>query len=77
MSPLHGVGDLLRSAFQMVPLGFVRMVFIAIPLLLMAWVLRLPSTQTTPPGREGRWDEDLRVWAWVALAAQVLIYCLF
>lgn len=75
MNPLHTAGDLIRELFLTIPLGAVRVVFVAIPLLLMVWVLRLPSTAAIPPGREHRWDEDLRLWAWVALAAQVLIYC--
>ncbi len=75
MSPLIFIGDGLRSLFLAIPLWAVRVVFVAIPLLLMVWVLRLPTSQTVPPGREHRWDEDLRVWAWIALALQVLIYC--
>lgn len=75
MSPLHMVGDGLRSLFGAIPLGAVRVVFVAIPLLLMVWVLRLPSSATVPPGREHRWEEDLHIWAWFALAAQVLVYC--
>ncbi len=75
MSPLHATGDVLRTLFLMVPMGAVRVVFVAIPLLLMVWVLRLPSSETVPPSKEHRWDEDLRVWAWIALATQVLVYC--
>ncbi|MDX1970423.1 MAG: hypothetical protein SFV23_24855 [Planctomycetaceae bacterium] len=75
MNPLHDIGDALRGLFLAIPLSAVRVVFVAIPLVLMVWVLRLPSSQTTPTGREHRWDEDLRGWAWIALALQVLIYC--
>lgn len=77
MSPLHFVGEALRTALSQVPLGLVRAVFVAIPLLLMVWVLRLPSSQTTPPDGRGRWDSDLKLWAWLALGLQVLVYCLF
>lgn len=75
MNPLIHAGNLLREFFLAIPLGAVRVLFVSIPLLLMVWVLRLPSAETVPPGREHRWDEDLRFWAWIALAAQVLIYC--
>jgi hypothetical protein len=40
-------------------------------------VLRLPTTATTPEGRVGRWDENLKLWAWLALAVQVIVYCVF
>jgi hypothetical protein len=77
MSPLHVVGTMLRDALATIPLGAVRVVFVAIPLLLMVWVLRLPAAQTTPgDGRTG-WEVDLRVWAWLALGLQVVVYCLF
>jgi hypothetical protein len=29
-----------------------------------------------PTGRPTRWDEDLRIWAGLALALQILIYAL-
>jgi hypothetical protein len=60
-----------------VPLTAVRSVFVALPLLLMIWVLRRPNEETTPAGRVGRWEENLKLWAWAALAAQVVIYCMF
>ncbi len=75
MSPLHALGDLLRNLFLAVPLSVVRALFIAIPLLLMVWIIRLPASVTAAPGREHHWNEDLRTWAWLALAIQVLIYC--
>ena len=75
MNPLHAAGDALRHVFLGIPMGFVRVLFIAIPLLLMLWVLRLPTSVTSAPGGEQRWDADLRIWAWAALAIQVVIYC--
>ncbi|MDZ4689137.1 MAG: hypothetical protein SH850_29020 [Planctomycetaceae bacterium] len=77
MSLLHGIGNLLRELMGQIPLGAVRVMFVAIPLVLMVWVLRLPASQTTPPDSRPRWNTDLRLWAWVALGAQVLIYCVF
>jgi hypothetical protein len=77
MNPLHEIGEALRWAFGQIPLGVVRAAFIALPLALMIWVLRLPNAETTPPDRTSRWDENLKLWAWLALAAQVVIYCVF
>jgi len=77
MTALHWVGDVLRNACAQVPLIAVRSVFVALPLVLMIWILRLPNEQTTPAGRVARWDENLKLWAWLALATQVIIYCMF
>lgn len=77
MSPLHILGGLLRDALLQIPMPAVRAIFIAVPLVLMVWVLRLPAAQTTPPDGRAGWDTDLRIWAWLALAGQVLVYCLF
>jgi hypothetical protein len=77
MSIIHEIGDALRAAFGTIPLALVRAAFVAVPLLLMIWVLRLPSNETTPPGRASRLDENLKVWAWLALAMQVVVYCIF
>lgn len=77
MSPLHSVGESLRELLGQIPLSAVRVVFVAIPLALMIWVLRLPTAQTTPADGRQSWDVDLRVWAWLALGVQVVIYCLF
>jgi hypothetical protein len=76
MSPLHSVGQLLRELLAQIPLSVVRVVFVAIPLVLMIWVLRLPTERTTPADGRRSWDVDLRVWAWLALGVQVVIYCL-
>lgn len=73
--PLHFIGTLLRSGFAQIPLPVARAFFVALPLLLMVWVLRLPDRTTTPAGRDCHWSEDLKVWAWLALAIQVVIYC--
>ncbi len=75
LNPLQTVGQTLRETFLAIPLPWVKVLFVAIPLGLMAWVLRLPAKTTTPPEHVYRWDEDLRVWAWAALALQVVIYC--
>ncbi len=73
--PLHWIGLLLRQGFGSIPLTVARGLFVAIPLLLMVWVMRLPDRDTTPKDRDCHWSEDLKVWAWLALAIQVVIYC--
>lgn len=73
--PLYWFGSLLRYGFSLIPMVGARALFVAIPLLLMVWVLRLPDAETTPADRDCHWSEDLKVWAWLALAIQVVIYC--
>jgi hypothetical protein len=76
VTPLHQVGEWVRGVFLQVPLGVARGLFVAVPLALLVWVLLLPRAATRPPGRPARWDENLKVWACVALLVQVAIYCL-
>ena len=78
MTPLHTVGNTLRELLSQIPLPVVRLLFLSLPVLLLIWVLRLPRAETTPPGAESRvrWDENLKLWAAVALAIQIAIYCL-
>ena len=56
------------------PPGLVRVLFVALPVLVLAWVLRLPAEQTNLPG--GRWDTNLKLGAAVALLVQIGIYLL-
>lgn len=74
---LHWVGDSIRQLLQSVPLRLARWLFIGLLLLLMGWVAQLPSSQTTPPGRRSQWYEDLRIWAWLALLFQIIVYSMF
>ena len=74
MTPLHHIGQLLREWLAAIPLPMVRVLFVGTLMALMFWVLMLPRSVTTPPGRKGGWDEDLRVAACLALLIQVLIY---
>jgi hypothetical protein len=76
MTPLHAIGNFLRDLLLKVPLEAVRVVFVLLLFALWIWVLRLPRAETTPPGRESRWDENLKLWASVALVIQILIYSL-
>ncbi len=74
MTPLHRFGEFLRQSLEMIPLALVRVLFVASLVVLLIWVLRLPSSATTPPGGARRWDENLKVGASIALIIQILIY---
>ena len=75
-TPLHTIGDFLRELLLQIPLPVARGLFLALPILLLIWVLCLPREVTTPPDGSKRWDENLKVGAVAALAAQILIYSL-
>ncbi len=76
MTPFHAIGDFLRELFGRVPLAAVQVLFVAVPVVLLLWVLALPDEEVKPPERTGRWDENLRLWAAFALGIQILIYTL-
>jgi hypothetical protein len=73
---LHTFGEALRDLLLQVPLWAVRALFLAVPVLLLIWVLRLPRETTTSPEGRGRWDANLKLWAAVALLIQMVIYSL-
>lgn len=77
MTILHWIGDSLRSLLMQVPLSAARWLFVGLMLALMAWIVQLPSLQTTPPDRRSEWYEDLKIWAWLALMFQVVVYSVF
>lgn len=77
MTFLHTFGLFLRNQLELVPLSLARWLFIGLFLALMYWVLQLPTREVTPQGRQSRWYEDLRLWAWVSLMCQVVIYAVF
>ncbi len=74
MTPLHEIGNFIRDGLAQIPLPAVRGLFVLLPAVLLIWVLRLPRSETTPEGRESRWDENLKLWAAAALVIQILIY---
>jgi len=76
MTPLHHIGELFRNLSLAIPLPVVRLIFLALLVGLLIWVLRLPKTETTPPEGSGKPTEDLKLWAALALGAQILIYLL-
>ncbi|MBG85899.1 MAG: hypothetical protein CMO80_03240 [Verrucomicrobiales bacterium] len=77
MTPLHHIGELFRNLSLAIPMGAVRVIFLALLIGLLIWVLRLPKEATTPPEGTGKAPENLKLWASVALGLQILIYCCF
>ncbi len=74
MSPLHTFGEAIRELLMLIPLAAVRWLFVASLVVMLIWVLRLPSSMTTPPGGAKRWDENLKIGAGAALLIQIVIY---
>jgi len=72
---LHQIGEIVRSTLQWIPLNVVRFLFLGLITVVLILVLRLPIAETTPdkPGKS-RWDENLKLWAALALVLQLLIY---
>lgn len=80
MTPLHQVGDFLRELFARIPLPVVRGLFLAVPTVLLIWVLLLPRRMTTPDETSvpsAHWSNNLKLWAGLALVIQMVIYWLF
>ncbi len=76
MTFLHQFGDFVREQFLQIPLSAARLLFIALPVVLLIWVLSLPREATTPEDGKGSWDENLKLGASLALVLQILIYSL-
>ena len=77
MTFLHWIGDSLRRVLEQVPLSAARWLFIALFLGLLFWIVQLPANRTTPRGRQSKWYQDLRIWAWTAVMIQIVIYSVF
>ena len=77
MTPLHHFGEWLRQLLIAVPMPAARALFVGALVLVLWWVVRLPRSETTPPGGAKRWDQDLKVGAIAALILQIVIYSLF
>lgn len=77
MTFLHWIGSTLREQLDHVPLSVARWLMIGLLLILMFWVVQLPASAATPRDRQSKWREDLRIWAWLALMFQVVIYSVF
>ena len=77
MTILHWIGESIRHQLLHVPLIVARSLFVGLLLILMAWIVQLPASQTTPQDRKFEWYEDLKIWAWLALLFQIVVYCSF
>jgi hypothetical protein len=75
---LHQFGNILRNTLQSIPLDFVKYLFLLLIATVLIVVLRLPTSETTPV-KSGpvRWDENLKIWASLALLIQLAIYWFF
>lgn len=75
MTPLHQLGSMVRELILMIPMSAVRLMFVALPVVILVWLLRLPkeATAETPTAP---WSRDLKVWAALALVIQIAIYSL-
>ncbi len=73
-TPLHSLGDWLRSLLLGIPMPAVRWIFIACLVAVLLAIWRLPKSETTPENGSNRWDENLKVWATLAILIQILIY---
>jgi hypothetical protein len=74
MTPLHQLGDAIRSVMLAIPLPAVRGLFVLTLVAVLIWVLTLPRSATTPPEGARRWDENLKVGAVFALLLQIVAY---
>ena len=74
MTFLHHIGKLIRELLLQVPLPVARALFLAVPIVVLIWVLRLPREVTTPPESTGRTCENLKYGAALALLIQIAIY---
>jgi hypothetical protein len=74
MTPLHGIGNLIREALEQIPLSWVRWAFVALPGMLLVWVLCLPGAEVLPADEPPHWNRNLKIWAGAALLVQLVIY---
>ena len=73
---LHWLGDRVRDLLLQVPLEIVRLLFIALPVLVLIWVVRQPGQQTGSGDTAMRSQTGLKLGAAVALLLQALVYSL-
>ena len=57
-----------------VPLPVVRGLFLAVPIVLLVWVWRLPREETMPPDDTDHRGGNLKVVASIALVIQIVVY---
>ena len=73
---LHDIGDAIREAMSLVPLSTVRGLFVALPLVLLAWILvrRVESENVDEPPSHP--TVTLKIAAAFALLLQAVIYAI-
>ena len=76
MTPLHSIGEEVREVLLSVPLWGARALFIALPAVVLLWVLRLPREETAQIGPNGVAGANLKWGAAVALVIQIAIYAI-
>ena len=69
---LHDIGDTIRNAMATVPLSLVGWAFVAIPMVLLVWVLKCPIRDDE--NRDSKRVRLLRIGAALALVLQIVIY---
>ncbi|MCZ6674928.1 MAG: hypothetical protein O7C75_18515 [Verrucomicrobia bacterium] len=75
MTPLHHIGDFFRQLVLAVPLPLARAIFVLVLVVLLIWIIRLPSERVRPPSNDqGGWASNLKLWAAIAIVLQILIY---
>lgn len=77
MTFLHTIGDLLRIQLEQVPLNVAQWLMIGLFLVMLFWIIQVPTRKATPADRQSFWYQDLRIWAWLTLMIQVVIYGVF
>ncbi len=76
MTPLHSIGEGVREVLLSVPLWGARALFIALPTVVLLWVLRLPREETAQIGPNGVAGANLKWGAAATLLIQIAIYAL-
>ena len=74
MTLLHTLGEFVRELLAWIPLSWGRGLFVAVPVLLLIWVLALPREATTSKEYPRRISGNLKLWASVALLIQIAVY---
>ena len=60
MTPLHWIGNSIRGLLLPLPLWVVQGIFVAVPVLFLVWVLRLPRELTMSPDHPDSQWRNLR-----------------
>ncbi|MCL4203756.1 MAG: hypothetical protein KJ000_14745 [Pirellulaceae bacterium] len=74
MTPLHQIGEALRSVLLAVPLPVVRGLFLTLLIAVLLWIWWLPPSAVTDMDQPRDRRVNLRPWALLSLAIQIVIY---